>query len=181
MRVFVWIVSAVAAIVVALGVAQYVTLGWVIPRRIVERLDAPIAVESVTREGLVLADGRTLAIPHVADLPADAAAVREAVRHGVEVGADGRMTGLMKIWHWCGNDPVRYHLARVDLTDLALLFGAPPTSDVPATVREMVDRMKGDLATTSHGLSSRAPLTMVARAWSEAAPTAGAASVAAGR
>ena len=33
-------------------------------------------------------------------------------KHGVEVGADGRVFGLVRVWHWCGNDPVGYHPGR---------------------------------------------------------------------
>lgn len=41
---------------------------------------------------------------------------------GIEVRGDGRVYGLVRVHHWCGNDPVVEHYARVDLAHLVLYF-----------------------------------------------------------
>jgi hypothetical protein len=51
-------------------------------------------------------------------LPVSSTALTEATKHGVEIGTDGKVYGLMLIHHWCGNDPVRHHLARVDIASV---------------------------------------------------------------
>ena len=35
-----------------------------------------------------------------------------ATASGVELAPDGRVYGLVRIHHWCGNDPVQTHIAR---------------------------------------------------------------------
>lgn len=46
----------------------------------------------------------------------------EATKRGVEVGVDGRILGLVRTHHWCGNDPVREHIARIDLSDMMIFL-----------------------------------------------------------
>jgi hypothetical protein len=84
-------------------------------RDIVEALKNPLQVTGWSAEGLLLKDGRLLKLPGTAPLPDRSRALSEAVKRGVEVGEDGRVYGLVKVHHWCGNDPVRDHIARVDL------------------------------------------------------------------
>ena len=84
----------------------------------VETLDSPIAVRGWSAEGLQLADGRTLRVPGFESLPVTSPALSEATRSGVEIGNNGRVRGLVRVWHACGNDPVRNHVVRVDLSEL---------------------------------------------------------------
>jgi len=65
-------------------------------------------------------------------LPSQSAALTEATKRGVEVHADGRVWGVVRVYQWCGNDPVREHIARVDLADMmTFLRVGEPTAAVP--------------------------------------------------
>ena len=88
------------------------------PIRKVETLHAPISVKGWTADGLLLADGRTLSLPRLRVLPSQSVALSEVTKRGVEVGGDERVYGLVRVHHWCGNDPVREHIARVDISDM---------------------------------------------------------------
>lgn len=57
--------------------------------------------------------------------------LERATEHGVEVGADGRVIGLMDVWHSCGNDPVRDHVARVGLAYLLMYTRKGEFTDPP--------------------------------------------------
>lgn len=98
-------------------------------KQIIETLDHPVSVKGWNSQGLMLADGRVLPIPGVKELPQGSIALSQFIERGVELGANGQITVLAKIHHWCGNDTVKKHLARVNLSD-ALLFlriGTPLT------------------------------------------------------
>ncbi len=92
-------------------------------RRIVEELRSPVAVKGWSRGGLLLSDGRAVSLPDIRVLPISSAALSEAIRRGVELGSGGRVYGLVRVHHGCGNDPVREHIARVDLTYLLAFLG----------------------------------------------------------
>jgi len=84
----------------------------------VEHLNLPIQVIRWTEDGLQLSDGRMLPLPGFKKLPLTSSALAEATQGGVEITTDGRVIGLVEIHHWCGNDPVRKHIARVDIAHL---------------------------------------------------------------
>lgn len=86
----------------------------------IEPLVNPVGVVSFEPTGLRLADGRLLVLKGVARVRTDSAVLREAVRDGVEVAPDGAVVGRVRVWHWCGNDPVREDVRRVDLALLAM-------------------------------------------------------------
>ena len=69
------------------------------------------------------ADGRTLALPGVSKVIAPASVAKDITENGVEVRPDGTVYALVRVHHWCGNDPVRFQLGRVDLSSLLLLLG----------------------------------------------------------
>ena len=92
--------------------------GRLIPVRIVDTLNQPVGVTGWNEKGLILRDGRVVALSGHDALPAESKALREATREGVEIAADGRVFGLVRVHHWCGNDPVSWHVARVDLSNL---------------------------------------------------------------
>lgn len=102
---------------------HFMLTGRFFPINIIERLNSPIRVIGWTSEGLQLEDGRTIALPELVSLPASSAALSEATSRGVEIAADGRVYGLVRIDHWCGNDPVGEHIARIDLSLLLLFLG----------------------------------------------------------
>ena len=92
-------------------------------RRIVEELRSPVAVKGWTEESLLLSDGRAIKLPDIKVLPLSSTALTEATRRGVELSHSGRVYGLVRVHHWCGNDPVREHIARVDLSYLVAFLG----------------------------------------------------------
>lgn len=69
-----------------------------------------------------LPDGRTVALPGVRNLPLTSRALTEVTLRGVEVATNGRIYGLVRVHHWCGNDPVREHIARVDISKMLLML-----------------------------------------------------------
>src|SRR5580765_8080734 len=84
----------------------------------IDTLKSPIQVVGWSAQGLRLADSRLIQLPGFCELPVISDALTEATGRGVEVSPDGRVFGLVRIHHWCGNDPVRVHVVRVDLADL---------------------------------------------------------------
>jgi hypothetical protein len=61
-------------------------------------------------------------LPGISNLPATSDAIAESTKRGVEMGTDGRVYGLVRIHHWCGNDPVREHITRVDISEMLLFL-----------------------------------------------------------
>lgn len=122
----------VAVLAVAPRIDFYMQTGRFSPVDKIETLQNPIAVTHWTSEGLILADGRMVQVPGLRALPNPSAALMEATKRGVEIGIDGRLRGLVRIHHWCGNDPVREHIARVDLADMmTFLRVGEPVARVP--------------------------------------------------
>lgn len=114
---------AMAVLVLGVAVAWpriefFMRTGHFSPIEKIETLQNPVAVTKWSSDGLSLADGRTVQLSRLRSLPSQSAALTEATKRGVEVGADGRVWGLVRVHHWCGNDPVREHIARVDLSDM---------------------------------------------------------------
>lgn len=87
-------------------------------RSVIETLENATAVERIEDHGLVLRDGRRIEwgfdVPNAARLRA----VHAAVEQGIEVTPEGCPIGLIRIHHWCGNDNIRRHWARVDVRKL---------------------------------------------------------------
>lgn len=129
------------AVLAALGLAAmaawprinfYMLTGRFFPVQKIEILHNPVIVTKWNRDGLSLADGRTIHLPGLRSLPIDSAALTEATKRGVEIDANGRVWGLVRVHHWCGNDPVREHIARVDLSDMmSFLRVGEATAPVP--------------------------------------------------
>jgi hypothetical protein len=120
------IVVATFLMVTALSFAHpylehYSFTGSLIPIDKIERLKSPTLVNGWDEDGLRLVDGRQFQLPDFKRLPARSVALEEAIKRGVEIETDGRVYGLLRIRHWCGNDPVREHIAKVDLS-LLLAF-----------------------------------------------------------
>jgi hypothetical protein len=115
-RLTIWRCMALVAIVAY-------CLAVIASRRIVEELDSAVAITGWSNQGLILADGQTVKLPEIQVLPLSSAALSEATKRGVELGRDGRVIGLVRVHHWCGNDPMREHIARVDLSYLLAFVG----------------------------------------------------------
>ena len=116
--------AALVAAVFALAprIDFYMLTGSFSPIHQIETLKNPVAVTRWSSDGLKLADGRTVQLSELRALPNQSVALAEATKRGVEIGADGRVWGLVKVHHWCGNDPVREHIARVDLAAMMIFL-----------------------------------------------------------
>ena len=88
----------------------------------VETLENPLSVLGWNKAGLELSDGSFVPLPGVTALPAQSLVLAEATRRGVEIDPNGRVIGLVRVHHWCGSDPVRRHVTRVDLAHLLMFF-----------------------------------------------------------
>ena len=116
----------------------------------IEDLQHRLQVEGWTSEGIQLADGRVIPLPGIEALPSDSVALAQATRRGVELNSYGRVIGLVRVHHWCGNDPVRNHVARVDLAHLLMFFGEG-RFDLPEAVSDYPNHASAELAFTDVG------------------------------
>lgn len=114
---------------------------------VVEDLDHPTSVSRIDDRGLILSDGRRVEWGFHAPNAARLRAVEAAVAQGIEISDDGRAVGLVRIHHWCGNDPVGWHWARVDVREL-LEFLVHATKASP---RAAVDLAWSDRQFGRHG------------------------------
>jgi hypothetical protein len=106
-------VATVAGASLLLGVVA----GWRHP--VIDDLESPNEVEGWTRSGLMLSGGRLVSLEGVSSLPDESQLLAEMIKRGVEVEQEtGRVFALIPIWHWCGNDPVGRHIARVDVAQV---------------------------------------------------------------
>jgi hypothetical protein len=101
----------------------YRLTGRLTPQRIVETVKTPAQIRSVTENGLLTADGKLLVVPGITNLHISDSIKKDIIEHGVEIAPDGSFYALVRVHHWCGNDPVVFHLARVNLSSLLLLVG----------------------------------------------------------
>lgn len=91
---------------------------WLCRRDVIDRLVDPVAVTGFTTEGVMMASGDLLPWDLGEPLPLDESTrtlLRVLTARGVEIERGGSALVLVPVFHWCGNDPVRRHLARVDL------------------------------------------------------------------
>jgi hypothetical protein len=110
--------------------------------RMIETLASPVEVTGWTPTGLHLADGRSVMPRGMRSLPGASVALAEATKRGIELAGDGRTYGLVRVHHWCGNDPVGEHIARVDLALFLEYLGeeqasAPPVPELAGLNRQM--------------------------------------------
>src|SRR5688572_2405248 len=78
---------------------------------VIDTLQNPLRVEGWTRDALLLVGGKQVPMPDAGDLRDHSIMLAEATSRGVEF-RNGRVVGLVRVWHWCGNDPIARHLAR---------------------------------------------------------------------
>lgn len=111
---------------------NYMVYGRFFPILIVEQLKDPVQVTGWDDDGLTIADGKHIPIPNIRKLPKTSTILSATIAKGVEK-SDGRVFGLVRIWHWCGNDDVREHIVRVDL-GLMLEFLSEGETETPSNV-----------------------------------------------
>lgn len=131
-----WSLPVLAGAVIAIvafwpNIEFYSLTGRFFPIKIVEKLNNPVAVLGWSPDGLVLASGEICRLPGMEELPRESRALAWATGFGIETTPDGRVIGLIRVHHGCGNDPVREHIVRVDLSDLLIFCQeiAPAASD----------------------------------------------------
>jgi hypothetical protein len=118
--------------------------GSPIPLWYTERLDHPVVVKEVTDTRLVLADGRSISLPFMKRLPKNDPVFLKAMKHGVEVGRDGEVVGVVKINRTCANgDPFVWIGRRINLSDLAG-FMDPDGIDDSLVLSEEIKMLKDD-------------------------------------
>jgi len=127
--------------------------GSPIPLWYTERLDHPIVVTKLTDKNLVLADGRSVPLPFVKRLPVNDPIFVKALKHGVEVGQDGEVVGLLTVYPFCGNDPYHWQTKRINLSDLAGFMDPDGIDDSIVHPDEIKFLKKDeDRSLNSHGL-----------------------------
>ena len=136
-----------------LGTLHLLLSGQLFPKHIVEKLRNPHPVVKITKKGFIISDGRLIKVRYVSELPINSNILQAAVKNGIEVDEYGNTFGLLKIWHWCGNDPVRYHIARVNLTNLILASGGKPDPDIPQDILKKLIPEHWELHYGEHGLN----------------------------
>jgi hypothetical protein len=94
------------------------------PKRIVETLESPVHIVAIREAGLITGEGKILTLPDVITIPKEPRIWKDILDYGVELNTNGSTYALVHVHHWCGNDPVRYHLARVDLSSLCIEINA---------------------------------------------------------
>jgi hypothetical protein len=104
--------------------------------RVVETLAHPVKIEGWTESGLLPEGGGELPLPGLRALPMRSASLAEATARGVEKSG-GRVYGLVRVNHWDPDDPIREHVARVDLSRLLQFLAEGESSEeVPRGLRK---------------------------------------------
>lgn len=98
-------------------------------KEIIEELNSPAEVLEVTSTGFKLSDGRVILPKFIEKIPKDSQAVSDAIKYGIEIDEHGQCFGLIKVHHWCGNDSVKLHLARINLSCLIISEGGISSPD----------------------------------------------------
>ena len=116
------IIGWILGVIIGLMVLHFLLTGSPVPIFKIESLDNPVAVTGWDSEGLALEDGRKVQLPGFISLPEQSKALSEVTIRGVEIDSNGRVYGLVRIHHWCGNDPVRKHIARIDISSMLMFL-----------------------------------------------------------
>src|SRR2546430_9087425 len=115
------LITLAATVMITITVVAYVALphynywrltGSWSPIKIIEKLESPVPVRGWSEDRLLSADGQTILLPGFRKLPKTSKALFEATKRGVEITPDGLVVGLVRVHHWCGNDPVEEHITR---------------------------------------------------------------------
>jgi hypothetical protein len=120
---------AVSWPLVSHGSPDFVSWDSALPHRqdVIESLQSPRRLSSWSLDGLHTVKGEIITLPGIEVLPEQSPILDEIVHRCVEVDPDdGRVYGLLPILHNCGNDPVAFHLARVDVADVLRFVSTDP-------------------------------------------------------
>lgn len=120
-----WWVFWIALVAIAVAMFGYRRFQDPAPIVIRDHLVTPVPVASVTADRIVFADGATREVVGIGNL----VAACPSIRSGVEMSTDGRIWGLVPIFHWCGNDPLQDHIERIPLDHLCRYFRDEPSPD----------------------------------------------------
>jgi hypothetical protein len=147
--------------VLGLAGCHMLMTGSPVPLWYTERLDHPVVVKEVTDKTLVLADGRIVSLPFITRSPRNDPVFLKALKHGVEVGQDGEVVGLIREYRTCGNDPYLWVERRNNLSDLAG-FVDPDGIDDSIVPVEVIEDLKENesRALDHHGL----PFSLMSKA-----------------
>jgi hypothetical protein len=96
-----------------------VLVSFLITRQHIDELDNPKTVSQIYPHGILLQDGTLVELPYITEMPVKSPVFQAALKHGIEINQDGNVYGILKLWHYCGNDPIRLDLRKVNLSDLA--------------------------------------------------------------
>lgn len=134
----IWVGVLVAlGVLVILGIGpvfHYQLTGKFFPIHILEELSEPHRIVAWEGDSLLLVDGRRIQVPDFEELPEQSRVLEEVTRLGVDIDGNGRCIGLLRIHHWCGNDPVGKHLSRIDISDLLTYVGEGERLAAPSDV-----------------------------------------------
>ncbi len=123
---------AIAFITMIIGVCgiHLILTGTPFPQIVIEKLNNPLYVVGISKDGLQTNDGKIVRIKYVSELPLNSKIIEHAVENGIEIDKDENVFGLLQVHHRCGNDPVRYHLAKINLTGLVLYTGGKADTNI---------------------------------------------------
>jgi hypothetical protein len=125
-----WARSLLVYPLLGLSGCHMLLTGSPVPLWYTEPLDHPVRVKEVTDRAIVLADGRSISLPFIKRLPKNDPVFLTALKHGVEIGRDGEVLGLVKIARTCAiGDPYVWIGRRINLSDLAGLMDADGIDD----------------------------------------------------
>jgi hypothetical protein len=119
------------------------------PVRKVDSLRSPIAVIGWSSDGISLADGRKVQLRGFKSLPTSSQALAEITKRGIEVTGDGSVYGLVRVHHWCGNDPVDEHIARVEISELLTFLEEGERADPAGSASKF--RIHREMGFSEHG------------------------------
>jgi len=145
----------------ALAGCHLLMTGSPIPLWYSEQLDHPVDVKALTDNTLVLADGRSVALPFIKRLPKSDPVFLKALTHGVEVNQEGEVAGLIRDYHTWGNVPFLGTDRRINLSDLAGLLNPDGIDDSIVPAELIKDLRKNESRSLdSHSL----PFSLVSKA-----------------
>jgi hypothetical protein len=101
---------------------RYLLTGHFFPINRIDNLVNSQTVSGWQEDGLKLSDGRVIMPLGMKKLPKSSESLSIVLKNGVEVASDGKVYGLIKIHHWCGNDPVENDLRKIDIGQLLAFY-----------------------------------------------------------
>ena len=99
----------------------------------IEKMSRPLPVHSTSGNVIQFSSGTVVCLDKLSYIPTNAL-IQDVLKRGLSY-EDGKTLGLVTLHHWCGNDPVRYDVRRVDFellcayVDVRCLKGSEITND----------------------------------------------------